>query len=1312
MKLLLILACATGFAANIPVTFQGATNTQAVLRFKCPVAACTLEVSKSPTFAPTVHDIDASLFPGSDTDNTNPEVSPAKIGNNVTWTVGLPKVQTASDGKNYSRALQALTTFYYRVKGVGSSDEGTGTFQTANIPMGSTHIEGLQADGSSGFWLQPTFGYDRAEEVIDPITGAPTMRIDIPGDYINPDSETWQSVTSGTGAGWTTPNNIAAPDSAYATYSGTTQAKLVVQTATIVNHQQNNIVWVAIKMTGFGNGGTTATRTIQICLSTNGTTCVGTTNDLILPSSAGDVYYNQSLVVGDIMGWPWPLVSDVTAGSLKLLVWKKATSGSDTISLDNAQVYWGQSNFGEESSGGFHQVCGRKTSDGWQICMMTSGNYAINLDTGTSRYLGWNYFSNAAIPGLRSEGVGACGTFGGASQLWDATNPRVLYCNAILEDGSPTLVKFSLPDPATAVPNVGTGWFKYDSALILIPSTSTIDALIQSYDSTIPPAATQFDVVQGGYVIGSSRTGQQNSYTYSIVFSLGNGTAMNDASCGSIVLGRCTSSGVGLTAINIIYKTPLCRWCGLHTTLDNGPSPYVSLEPGAVQSTTPAAADAASWATSGTFFYGIWPPSSTFTNSLNATDTAVTLTSAWDNSVHSQSGTVTSAVNNFGNSSITGTGTSFASAVTKGDTVCFTGGQCRVVVDIADNTSMQVRPPLSPEVTGASWTSQWPAQPADFATGQPVGKRYPRWLDILKVGDFLLFGQGHPWGTVTITTTSVPSDTLNGTGTTFLSNIGPGDKVCVYNNCGVAGTVNDDTSVTMSTPFGFDDGGANPYTVGLELAKITAVTDAAHIVIGRNCSLIYPQACSGTGIAHPAGSPSSILSPQGGSIADVQNGSGAAFFWDHAADPNAIDTNIDDQPNVGLHPTIRTIQPWGLNGNHETSRGSVHTVAGIGTMVSANGLTDRATITLPSNYIFTDYYPFAGVYSPSEGVTYQQHPANNHAAYCASNATNFYFCLFYMDGRPLIGGISGAATRIETNVYKIPKANTAATDRPEARINPKRLPTLAICAVNPLQNISGPSSHLVNSATAFQACTANVAGECRNSGDVGGASVAGDSFVNCPGVTNLTCYASEQFDLTQKDVCIGNQMFTGNSTTRSNLRITSDPTIVINEQARRIQVMRKMGELARQTSQYSNCKPTEDGRWCLAGSVLNTGKSILLLKLPPVPMLDSIDRSNFSFVRKTFRPPTGMGVDNVIVKFGYDSTLKCTPNYNDVCIAAIPDADNPYWFASETYTGFACSVSCEVPIPAFPARVLWSQYIYRNGSTVVSTGPISLDVVP
>jgi hypothetical protein len=158
------------------VRIVGTTNTQAVLAYAAPGSGpCTVKVSQQASLTPLVRDVDPALFPGSDQDN-RPETVAAQTGR--VFVVGKRIAQRASDGRNYSRALETYAAHYYQV--TCGSAVASGAFTTANIPLGMTYNDVPQVDGSNpGQWMIPTQLQDRTQTIVDPQTGALLKRVSL-----------------------------------------------------------------------------------------------------------------------------------------------------------------------------------------------------------------------------------------------------------------------------------------------------------------------------------------------------------------------------------------------------------------------------------------------------------------------------------------------------------------------------------------------------------------------------------------------------------------------------------------------------------------------------------------------------------------------------------------------------------------------------------------------------------------------------------------------------------------------------------------------------------------------------------------------------------------------------------------------------------------------------------------------------------------------------------------------------------------------------------------------------------------------------
>ena len=168
--------------ATLRVSIAGTTNTQAVITYAAPDGGpCTVKVSQQASLTPLVRDVDPILFPGSDQD-TRPETVTAQNGR--IFVVGKRLTQRASDGKNYSRALETYATHYYQV--TCGSAVATGSFTTSNIPLGMTYNDVPQVDeNNAGQWMIPTQAQDRTQTIVDPQTGALLKRVSLVADKVS-----------------------------------------------------------------------------------------------------------------------------------------------------------------------------------------------------------------------------------------------------------------------------------------------------------------------------------------------------------------------------------------------------------------------------------------------------------------------------------------------------------------------------------------------------------------------------------------------------------------------------------------------------------------------------------------------------------------------------------------------------------------------------------------------------------------------------------------------------------------------------------------------------------------------------------------------------------------------------------------------------------------------------------------------------------------------------------------------------------------------------------------------------------------------
>ena len=115
MKLsIIVLAASMAYGAVGNLQVRGVTSTQAILAYRAPdTNPCSVEVSESASYSPLAHDVDPAMFAGSNLDNRPGSTT---SGLERVFVAGSRRAEKASNGKWYSRALQAFTTHYFRIR--------------------------------------------------------------------------------------------------------------------------------------------------------------------------------------------------------------------------------------------------------------------------------------------------------------------------------------------------------------------------------------------------------------------------------------------------------------------------------------------------------------------------------------------------------------------------------------------------------------------------------------------------------------------------------------------------------------------------------------------------------------------------------------------------------------------------------------------------------------------------------------------------------------------------------------------------------------------------------------------------------------------------------------------------------------------------------------------------------------------------------------------------------------------------------------------------------------------------------------------
>ncbi len=280
-----------------------ATATQAIVTYTAPSSApCSIQVSESASLSPLVHDVDPSLFPGSNLDSR-----PGNLAEGLqrTFVVGARRGDLAADNNHYSRALQANTLHYYKV--TCGATVLTGQFTTANPPLGNSYSDNPPFDATAfGNYGWPSIDWkDQSEVYVDPLTGIAIKRFSQPGafGYVGGTKGTrdggalplyWDKNGVWSGAG----NITSGSPTTLATYAGSTSDPI------FVTYDDKNLApdgaqavglypWsstldnLQIKLYGNGSAASAVDRTVSVCLVFyDSTTCNSAWFDIVLPPTA------------------------------------------------------------------------------------------------------------------------------------------------------------------------------------------------------------------------------------------------------------------------------------------------------------------------------------------------------------------------------------------------------------------------------------------------------------------------------------------------------------------------------------------------------------------------------------------------------------------------------------------------------------------------------------------------------------------------------------------------------------------------------------------------------------------------------------------------------------------------------------------------------------------------------------------------------------------------------------------------------------------------------------------------------------------
>jgi hypothetical protein len=276
-KLLLLLAVPSAllFGQTTGLTIASVTAQQAIVQYSAPDASpCALAATDNSGLNVTVWDVSGATFSGAGSDLSR--------SNTVTWNeqrnrqilLGARSVQAGSDGKLYSRSLQANTAHTLTV--TCSGGQASVTFNTLNPPVGATYPD-PQSFHAAGFgnaaW--PTVDWTSySTTYIDPKTGIALRPATWWGRYGNlAQGNVFGSVFDPAGT-WTNSRNLVSGSVSAPATSGSTNPVFVSLNKTFADINGpafNTISDIRLSVTGNGSSATPADRQIDVCLYSHDT---------------------------------------------------------------------------------------------------------------------------------------------------------------------------------------------------------------------------------------------------------------------------------------------------------------------------------------------------------------------------------------------------------------------------------------------------------------------------------------------------------------------------------------------------------------------------------------------------------------------------------------------------------------------------------------------------------------------------------------------------------------------------------------------------------------------------------------------------------------------------------------------------------------------------------------------------------------------------------------------------------------------------------------------------------------------------------
>ena len=387
-------------------------------------------------------------------------------------------------------------------------------------------------------------------------------------------------------------------------------------------------------------------------------------------------------------------------------------------------------------------------------------------------------------------------------------------------------------------------------------------------------------------------------------------------------------------------------------------------------------------------------------------------------------------------------------------------------------------------------------------------------------------------------------------------------------------------------------------------------------------------------------------------------------FWQYLGSPDAT------------NPAFYVVDDGPVYSSHHAHHGSWR-IGATAWSTCGGGLPSNALCSGADAYTIKDSPTFAGGVASLAGNAWEKHPTSalQVAARAEERVLGWDIPAFKTSSALGPTGI----TNVSGSLWKFTNSN----------LERKLFETVAFCGVRPLVDVSSAATGDVMGTGAedhYKYCIAQRAGECR------AGSAAGEIFANCPGLSGTPiCKSGAIGKLDENEICLGDLPAYGSGVAQ--IRMDRNDSA-----GRNVRMLATNMTRLHTGSLVMNAKPLPDGSWFYFTANLRERDDGFLAKVPPRPPEDSVNRGEFLSVPVSIKPPPGLGVNNAVVEFGYNSNLYCTSRA-EVCVKG-SQSEGDYGFAGDPVTGAGCSSGCTINVPAISQRVLYYRWVYRDATNV------------